>query len=68
LIAASALWQTSEEAGPAIGPKPKDTPVGTPFIRILDHLTLAWGCAMVALEGSKSEVERMLLILLKPKI
>jgi hypothetical protein len=36
--------------------------VGTPFIRILDHITLALGWEMKDVEGSLSENVRMALI------
>ena len=45
-----------------VGPVPEDTPVGTPFMRILNHLTLACGYARVWSEGSERVVEMMLLI------
>ena len=39
-----------------------DALVGTPFRRILDHLTLALGYEMGVEEGKEREVCRMLLI------
>jgi len=58
LIAASALWHSSGVNGSRM----LDTPVGTPLMIILDHLTLALGGGMVVWEGSWNLLERMLLM------
>ena len=41
---------------------PGDTPVGTPFMSILDHFTLARGCKVNDVEGSLKERVRIELI------
>ena len=58
LIAASAAWHSSGEYGSLS----LDAPVGTPFMRILDHFTLALGWEIKDVEGNLSEIVRMALI------
>ena len=60
LIAASELWHSSGLHGtPVIA---LDAPVGTPLMRILDHLTLALGGGMGESEGSLNLEVRIVLI------
>ena len=62
LIAVSALWHASGVASPAEGPVPGDALVGTPFMRILDHLTLALGCGREFVGSSERVLVMMLLM------